>query len=110
MPNMPKSSNVLLAAAIGFIAGIMLAPKSGKETREEIRERLGNVKGALRDGSQTVKEGVGTAGKEVTGFAKSAKSSAAVLADEAKERSSRVADQAKSTVNAVKKDVDRNVR
>jgi gas vesicle protein len=110
MPNMPKSSNVLLAAAIGFIAGILLAPKSGKETREEIGERVDNVKGALRDGTKTVQAGVHTVSKEVNGMAKSIRGNVSDLADETKERSSRVAEQAKSTAKVVKGDVDRNVR
>jgi gas vesicle protein len=32
---MSKGLNVLVAAIGGFVAGVLMAPKSGKETRED---------------------------------------------------------------------------
>ena len=34
----------LLAAAVGYVTGILTAPKSGKETREDIAERASELK------------------------------------------------------------------
>jgi len=47
---MSRSKNVLLAAALGFLAGILFAPKSGKETREEISDRVNKARDAAMDG------------------------------------------------------------
>ena len=35
----------LFGAAAGFVAGILTAPKSGKETREDIKRTASDVKG-----------------------------------------------------------------
>lgn len=37
---MKKALTVLGAAAAGFAAGILTAPKSGKETRADIKKKL----------------------------------------------------------------------
>lgn len=41
---MKKVLTVIGAAAAGFAAGILLAPKSGKETREDIKKKAGELK------------------------------------------------------------------
>ena len=99
---MSRSTNVLFAAITGFVAGILLAPKSGAETREEIRnkareakdridEKAGETMGALKDGASRAEA-------EVRGMAESAKRSARSVAGEAdslksetRERASRAA-------------------
>ncbi|HEX5448007.1 MAG TPA: YtxH domain-containing protein [Candidatus Saccharimonadales bacterium] len=35
-----------LAGALGYLAGVLTAPKSGKDTREDLAERAGGVKDA----------------------------------------------------------------
>ena len=48
-----QSGNVilgtLLGAAVGFAAGILLAPASGKETREVLGEKANEAKDAIND-------------------------------------------------------------
>ncbi|AEV33027.1 YtxH domain-containing protein [Owenweeksia hongkongensis] len=48
-----QSGNVilgtLLGAAVGFAAGILLAPASGKETRETLGEKANEAKDAIND-------------------------------------------------------------
>lgn len=40
----------IIAGAVGYVAGILTAPKSGKETREDISERAGAAKdGAMNE-------------------------------------------------------------
>ena len=41
---MVKASNVLFAGVVGFVAGVLLAPKSGKETREDINVKANEAK------------------------------------------------------------------
>lgn len=76
---MSKIVHVVLGAAAGFVAGILLAPKSGKETREDIKQKAleakdyateaaGVVKNKATAGYAVVKDGATEAGKEVTSF------------------------------------------
>ena len=48
-----QSGNVILGtligAAVGFAAGILLAPASGKETRENLGEKANEAKDAIND-------------------------------------------------------------
>jgi gas vesicle protein len=125
---MGKTVHVIAAAAAGFIAGILLAPKSGEDTRRELKERaLGAkeyagekaeaAKAAAREAGVTLKKSAGRAEEEIVGFSKSAKSSAARVADEAsklgdeaKARANRVADEAKRTATQIQKDAEKHLR
>lgn len=48
-----KSGNIILGTligtAVGFAAGILLAPASGKETREQIGDKASDAKDAIND-------------------------------------------------------------
>jgi gas vesicle protein len=43
-----QSTNVLLAGVLGFAAGMLFAPKSGPDTREELRIRAEEAKHRVR--------------------------------------------------------------
>lgn len=51
-----QSGNVilgtLLGAAVGLAAGILLAPASGKETRETLSEKANELKGGIGDATE----------------------------------------------------------
>lgn len=113
---------VITVAAAGFAAGILLAPKSGKETRKDIKDKALEAKKFAEEkadlakeigveGLATVKTSAKHASDEASGFAKSTKASAKVVAKEAsklgaeaKTRAKRVAIDAKRTAKQVKKD------
>lgn len=93
---MAKEMNVLLAAAVGFAAGILLAPKSGAETREDLKhkadeakrmanEKAEHVRGAVMDGVESVRHHAKNVGDEMNGMAESAHDSARRVAGEAKD-------------------------
>ena len=125
---MSKTLKVIAATAIGFAAGILLAPKSGKETRKDIKdkavdakvyadEKAQQVKAAAKDGVETLKHGADKLGHEAGMFADSARTSAgkvgkeaSKLADEAKTRAGHVADETKRTANRVAGDIKNNVK
>ncbi len=125
---MSKTTNVIVATIAGFVAGILLAPKSGKQTRQDLKNKAHHakqyaddkavqVKGAIHDGVDSLKQGVDKAGLEAKGMASSARTSAATvgkeaakLGDEAKLRASRVADEAKRTAERVQADIKHNVK
>jgi gas vesicle protein len=54
---MNKTLSFLVAAAGGFVAGVLLAPKSGKETRQELKEKAMDYKGKANDGLDEAKKG-----------------------------------------------------
>ncbi|TAL12298.1 MAG: YtxH domain-containing protein [Nitrospirae bacterium] len=45
-------------AVLGAIAGLLLAPKSGEETRKEIKDYASKVKGDVVDAAQRTKAGI----------------------------------------------------
>ncbi len=105
---MSKAINTLLAAAAGFAAGILLAPKSGKETREDIRAKALETKEVASEKAdqamEVVKEGAAKAEVEARGMARSVRKSAGTIAaeanflgHEAKERAGEVAEKTKQT-------------
>lgn len=126
---MNKGINIIAGAAAGFIAGMLLAPKSGKETRQDIKnkahkakkaadEKAEHMKGAVKEGMTTFRNSAKDAGEELNDFAQSAKDHAARVADEAKDlaseakqRASRVADNARNTRDDdMSADVDKRLR
>ena len=62
---MKKLLVVVGAAAAGFVAGILMAPKSGKETREDIKAKTAVLKGKadkqVKQARAAVKDGVESA-------------------------------------------------
>ena len=61
--------NTLLVAASGLIAGLLLAPKTGKENREMLKERFSSLRDTLMRKESTNGEGSGGEGLESTGRA-----------------------------------------
>jgi gas vesicle protein len=61
--------NTLLVAAAGLIAGLLLAPRTGKENRELLKERLSSLRETLMRTESTKGEGSGGEGPETTGGA-----------------------------------------
>ena len=49
MANTKTTLGFIAGAAIGAIAGILLAPDSGANTRKKIAEKAGNLKDAVKD-------------------------------------------------------------
>lgn len=110
---MSKALNTVIAAAAGFAAGILLAPKSGKETREDIKAKALDAKGVAEEkadeAKEVLKEGAAKAEVEARGMAKSVRKSAETVAaeanflgHEAKERAGRVADKTKKDIKDLK--------
>ena len=76
-------AKVIIAGAAGFVAGILVAPKSGKETRADIvakaeetkefaTEKAAQVAQAAKEGAASVKKGAKCAEREARGRANSA--------------------------------------
>jgi gas vesicle protein len=81
---MKKILTVLGAAAAGVVAGILMAPKSGKETREDIKKkavefkdeaekRAKQAQGAAKDSAESVKSGAKRVGDAAVDTARDVK-------------------------------------
>lgn len=119
---------VISLAAAGFVAGVLLAPKSGEETRKDLKNKAKEAKKYTEaqadraidigtEGLETVKSSAKRAKHEATDLAKSTRTSAKVVATEAKKlggeakvRAKRVATDAKQTAKQVKKDAKAHVK
>ena len=84
---MSRFIQVIGAAAVGYVAGILMAPKSGKETRAELAEKAERMREVATDkatemkevydeGAKKVRMGASIVGAEATELAKQAKDSA----------------------------------
>lgn len=87
-----QSGNVILGtligAAIGFAAGILLAPQTGKETRDMLGEKASDAKDAINDvtakAMASLKEVKESVEKSIKGNANLAASEAEKLKNEVK--------------------------
>lgn len=80
--------NVALGAAVGVtvgaVAGVLLAPKSGKETREDVVKAVKGLPGKAKEGIEAVKEKVEEVKKSVTEKAEDIKKSVTEKAEDIK--------------------------
>jgi gas vesicle protein len=81
----------LAGLGVGAIVGILYAPKSGRETREDL------ITGA-REGTEYLKNRTEQAAKEVTAFVDKSKEQVSALVDMGKEQVSAIVDKSKEQV------------
>ena len=91
---MKKVLGIAAAAIAGYVAGVLVAPKSGKETREDLmqkKDELGaqaadkkaQAKEVFDESSEAVKKGASDISSEAASFGKKAKTSAEKVSKEA---------------------------
>ena len=76
----------VVAAVAGFAAGILTAPKSGKETRKDIKDEAEKVKGVVIHETEKVKTTATRKANEVKAKAEEVASEVTSKAEELKER------------------------
>lgn len=92
---MKKLLGLVAAAGVGYVAGLLFAPKSGKETRLDIKSKLDNLKETTSEKMDSakdvydesvakVKKGAGEIGEEMTIIAQEAQTSAGHIGKEAR--------------------------
>ena len=62
---MSKSLAIIVAAAAGFIGGILLAPKSGKDTREDLMSKKDDIQDRAKKSLETFKSSAAEVQDEV---------------------------------------------
>jgi len=97
---MGKVGFVALAAIGGVIAGLLLAPKSGKETRKDLADKAQDLKGRASDGLSEFKKGADTVKEEIV-------SGAEVVGGEVSRRAAAVKNEAVHTTKNVQHQVTR---
>ncbi len=95
MPNKPNTFGVvLIAAAAGAVAGMLLAPKRGIDTRDELKNKYNDMKNKTQDRAMTAKDkldrGIEAARSKTHDVADKTKD----IADEAARKSHKSADEA----------------
>ncbi|HXH04945.1 MAG TPA: YtxH domain-containing protein [Candidatus Nitrosotenuis sp.] len=100
---------VMIAGLIGAAVGLLFAPKSGKETRDELMSRADDakVKGKAKAGK--VRDAVRDNTEEVKGTLKRSAHELSEMGDEAKMRASRVKNDTQATSERVKADNKRRL-
>ena len=92
---MKKLLGLVAAAGVGYVAGLLFAPKSGKETRSDIKSKLDNLKETTSEKMDSakdvydesvakVKKGAGEISDEMTIIAQEAQTSAGQIGKEAR--------------------------
>ena len=92
---MKKLLGLVAAAGVGYVVGLLFAPKSGKETRSDIKSKLDNLKETTSEKVDNakdiydesvakVKKGAGEIGEEMTIIAQEAQTSAGHIGKEAR--------------------------
>lgn len=82
----------LLAGVAGYVTGVLTAPKSGKETREDIVDTAESIKHGAEDQLQAAQD-------EVTDLLKTAKSKTLALSSQAREEFNEAVMKAKDAQN-----------
>ncbi len=82
----------VLAGAVGYITGILTAPKSGQETREDIADRADDIKEGAEEQLQTAHD-------ELNELIKTAKNKSVALGSKAREEFNEAVVKAKDAQN-----------
>lgn len=103
---MGKALAVVLAAAGGFVAGILLAPKSGKETRQDIADKKDEYVDKAKAGFKEAQKGAGEIKDEIVTGAGEVKYIARDVAERVGEAAKHVRDEVEHTAHSVKKSAE----
>lgn len=105
---MGKLVNLVLVAAGSFVAGVLLAPKSGKETRKDLKTKANGYKDSVLESEELgrVKKGAASVKEELVGGAESFKGIAKDAADDAKYAAERLKDEAAHRAKAIRENVN----
>ena len=74
--------STVVGGGIGALSGILLAPKSGKDTRDDIKEKVNNAKAKTIEQSENLKNNVKEAKSKIKDYLKNRKDKEAVTSEE----------------------------
>jgi len=101
------AKGLFIGAALGAFAALLFAPKSGKETRQQLKDLADQQRESLQNGWEETKEKAGDivsgARDKVDSVARQASGSVDHYAERAVDKVIQLAEDAKSTVDVFKK-------
>ncbi len=107
---MGKATTVALIAIGSFVAGILLAPKSGKETRQDLMDKADEYKTKAKAGIKEVKKGADVVKDELVEGADSAKKIAKDVSDDLKDGAGRFKNEASTRAKTIGEEVKQTSR
>lgn len=99
---------IMLGAIAGVVAGFLTAPKSGKETRADIKKKAGEVKGAAERKLKDAHKELGVISDDAKEKAKSLKGKAKDELNELTNKADELRDQVKAAITSIKSGDDDN--
>lgn len=107
---MPKASSVIIASLVGFVAGILLAPKSGKETIEDLKAKGNQLKSTASDNYDKISEEVKEGAKNIKNIAQNTAEDLKVNAKDAKSVVDSTRASLKSKTSNAADDINRDLK
>jgi gas vesicle protein len=107
---MGKIISVLAAAVGGFVAGVLLAPKSGKETREDLKGKADSIKQKSTESFDRASEEVKAGGRRLKKIASESVENIKENAREAREEVERRGENLKTEAERTRRSVERDVK
>ena len=107
---MGKLATVILGTLGGFVAGILLAPKSGKETREDLKRKAETMKEKSSESFDHISQEAKAGGRKLKDLADDSFENLKANAKEAREEVSRRSDAVKAEADSVKNAARRETR
>jgi len=104
-PGLEFLAGVLVGAGIGAAATLMLAPQSGQETREEIRERGFELKSRADDVGEASRKRVQDLGGQARNYAEEAQARSRLVIEEQGTRLQKAVDQGKEAFEEKRDDL-----
>jgi len=86
----------LIGGAIGAVAALLTAPKSGKETREDLKKKVSDIKSDTEKKAKDAKKQVETVAKDVKDKAEATANDVKAQAEELKKRTENAVEGAKA--------------
>ena len=106
------ATGLFVGAALGAVVALLFAPKSGEQTRQELKDLADQQKDNLKNQWDRTKEKAGevvnTAREKVDSVAQKASAKVDSFADKTVDKVIQVADEAKSTVDKFRQGTDQS--
>lgn len=99
---------ILIGAIAGVVTGILAAPKSGKETREDIKKKAHEVKGSAERKLKDAHKELGKISDDVKAKGKDLQGKAKDEVDELGKKVDELKDRVKSAITSIKSGDDDN--
>lgn len=93
---------IIIGTVVGLVAGLLTAPKSGKETRQDIKNKAGELKGAAERKLKEAHKELGKLSEELKAKAKTLQGKAKEELDELSKKADELKDRVKAAITSIK--------